>query len=75
MVAMLKVLRDRGETVRDGALFEGLGEVAAIGGEDGHGGKDFGDARGRGAAGPILWGSGLGRKAGGGLCGGHRLED
>jgi len=56
-------------------LFEGLGELATIAGEDGDGGEDFCDARGRGPAGPILWGSGLGRKAGGVLRSGHGLTD
>jgi len=73
MVAVLEAMRDRGEAARDGAVFEGLGAVAAIGGEGGQDGEDFGDARGRGAAEAILWGSGLGRKVGGVLCGGRRF--
>lgn len=54
-------------------MFEGSGEVAAIGGKDGHDGEDFGDAGGRGLVGPILWGSGFGRQAGRVGRGGYRL--
>ena len=52
-------------------MLDGLGEVAAIFEQDGDDGEDGGDALGHGLAGPILWGSGAGRKAGGVLCGGH----
>ena len=65
-------LRDGGEAARDGALFEGLDEMAGIGGEDGDDGEDFRDAFGRGFPGPILCGSGWGSKARGGGCSGHR---
>ncbi len=68
-----EVTRDRGEAARESALFEVLHEVAAVGGEDGNDGEDFRDARGRGSAGPILWGSGGRRKAGGVWCSRHGL--
>ena len=39
-------------------VFEGLGEVAAVFGEDGKDGEDGRDALGHGLPGPIRWGIG-----------------
>ena len=64
---------NRGEAARDGAVFEGLDEVAAIDGEDGRNGEDFRGARGRGPGKPLLCGSGCGRQAAGAVCSGHSL--
>ena len=51
-------LRDGGEAAPDGAMFERLGEVAAVSGEDGKDGEDGRDAFGHRLPGAILCGIG-----------------
>ena len=51
-------LRDGGEAAPEGAMLDGVGEVAAVCGEDAGDGEDFRDALGHGLAGPVRWGSG-----------------
>ena len=51
-------LRDGGEAAPDGAVFERLGEVAAVAGEDGKHGEDGRDGFGHGPPGTILCGIG-----------------
>ena len=51
-------LRDGGEAAPDGAMFEGLGEVAAVFDEDGKDGEQGRDTLGHGLPGSILWGIG-----------------
>ena len=67
-------LRDGGEAAPDGAMFDGVGEVAAVFGEDAGDGEDFRDALGHGLAGPVRLGIGRGGKAGGVRCGFHVLH-
>jgi hypothetical protein len=57
-------LRDGGEAAPGGAMFDHLGEVAAVGHQDGDDGEDGRDALGHGLAGPIPGGIGSGNKAG-----------
>ena len=57
-------LRDGGEAAPEGAMLDGVGEVAAVGGEDAGDVEDFRDARGHGPGVAVLCGIGRGGKAG-----------